>query len=430
MKIAVVGGGAAGLVSALLLQEAHDVTLFEATERWGGHARTLHVEHQGATVPVEVGFRYFFPGRYPALLALLALLDLRVGRYANQFSVRRPERMGHTIVLPPMSLRHVVNLLRRPEDVMDVLRLRRFMVAEESLVAEGDWTMSLEEYLDARGYPRAFSERFLYPMMGASWGAPAALMPEFAAYSILKVMRMVEKTTDFLVVDGGLSAYVAALVGRLGCALRLGTPVESVDRDEAGVLVRTAAGEERFDAVVLAVESWAVADLLAGSEALAAWRARVTPFREFLSTIAVHGDVRLMPEHRGDWAPVNHLHTSAGVYMTEWLGREAGVEVFRSWIGAEDEDPSSCWLRTSYRHLVVTPESGRLQADIAAAQGEGGVYLAGMYVTDVDNHESALMSARHVAEALAPESETLRRWREMTESGAVPRGIDEPSRRP
>src|SRR5688572_14665137 len=43
MRIAVVGGGVAGLVAASLLHEDHDITLYESEYRLGGHAHTVEV---------------------------------------------------------------------------------------------------------------------------------------------------------------------------------------------------------------------------------------------------------------------------------------------------------------------------------------------------------------------------------------------------
>lgn len=40
-RIAVIGGGVAGMVTAWLLESAHDVVLFERNDRLGGHAHTI-----------------------------------------------------------------------------------------------------------------------------------------------------------------------------------------------------------------------------------------------------------------------------------------------------------------------------------------------------------------------------------------------------
>ena len=40
-RIAIVGGGISGLSAAYYLSPNHDVTLFEAAPRLGGHARTV-----------------------------------------------------------------------------------------------------------------------------------------------------------------------------------------------------------------------------------------------------------------------------------------------------------------------------------------------------------------------------------------------------
>ena len=40
-RIAVIGSGAAGLTATHLLQQKHHVTLFEASNRIGGHTNTI-----------------------------------------------------------------------------------------------------------------------------------------------------------------------------------------------------------------------------------------------------------------------------------------------------------------------------------------------------------------------------------------------------
>src|SRR5690242_1622647 len=44
MRIAIVGAGVSGLVCAHMLHRDHELVVFEASDRAGGHANTVHVE--------------------------------------------------------------------------------------------------------------------------------------------------------------------------------------------------------------------------------------------------------------------------------------------------------------------------------------------------------------------------------------------------
>ena len=56
-RIAIVGSGIAGLTCAHVLGPKHDVVLFEADDRLGGHANTVDVDDAAAgTLGVDTGF--------------------------------------------------------------------------------------------------------------------------------------------------------------------------------------------------------------------------------------------------------------------------------------------------------------------------------------------------------------------------------------
>jgi len=57
MRVAVIGGGGAGLVAAWLLEHSAEVTLFEAEDRLGGHMRTIRVDTEKGPVFAEMGFQ-------------------------------------------------------------------------------------------------------------------------------------------------------------------------------------------------------------------------------------------------------------------------------------------------------------------------------------------------------------------------------------
>jgi uncharacterized protein len=53
VRIAVIGSGVSGLVCAHLLGPRHEVVLFEADGRIGGHTHTRDVDEDGRSVAVD-----------------------------------------------------------------------------------------------------------------------------------------------------------------------------------------------------------------------------------------------------------------------------------------------------------------------------------------------------------------------------------------
>ena len=83
-RIAVVGTGIAGLSAAWLLSRHHDVTVYEAAARIGGHSHTV-VTPEG--VPVDMGFIVYNEANYPNLTALFAHLGVATQASDMSFAV-------------------------------------------------------------------------------------------------------------------------------------------------------------------------------------------------------------------------------------------------------------------------------------------------------------------------------------------------------
>ncbi len=87
MKIAVIGTGIAGLVSAHRLHPEHEITVYEAGARLGGHTNTVRVETAGDSQWVDTGFIVFNDRNYPNFEPLLAELGVATQKSHMSFSV-------------------------------------------------------------------------------------------------------------------------------------------------------------------------------------------------------------------------------------------------------------------------------------------------------------------------------------------------------
>ncbi|GAA0465890.1 hypothetical protein GCM10010361_32480 [Streptomyces olivaceiscleroticus] len=89
VRTAVVGSGIAGLTAAYVLPNAHEVTLYEAADRLGGHAHTHDLASaDGRVHQVDSGFIVHNTRTYPHLLRLFDELGVATQESEMSMSVR------------------------------------------------------------------------------------------------------------------------------------------------------------------------------------------------------------------------------------------------------------------------------------------------------------------------------------------------------
>jgi hypothetical protein len=439
VRIGIIGAGVSGMTAAWLLQHDHKVTLFDKAPRLGGHVETIPVTIGGETVHAEVGPRFFFDTAYPYFLALLRLLAVPI-RWSDAMASITEVARGRTVVLPPRSLRHVASLARSPQLVRHVLSLRRLIEEQPVIAARRDFSITFRRHLAEGGYPASFGPEFAYPFLAACWGAPLAKLPEFPVYSLLKGMPP-RKRPGFYEVTGGMSRYVQAFGDELARVdVRLGVGVKRVEHDGDPAMGARAAsnpdlslgrfvvedtnGERlRFDRLVVATSSRDAAEVLRGLPAGADLARLVATYRHFDTEIVIHGDASLLPPDRRDWAHNNLFFDGDLAWMSDWQGLRHGLPVIRTWLPKGRAAPRPLYGRRTFHHVLMHPENALLQRRIAAAQGAQGIWVTGMYAVDVDNHESALLSALVPAMALAPRAKNLARLLDAVGQGAA-HGLD------
>jgi predicted NAD/FAD-binding protein len=412
MRIAVVGGGIAGLGAAWLLDEEHQVLLFEKGEILGGHARSVEVACEGRRVTVDTAFQYLSPSMYPTFARLLDILGVATVPVRASFSIHA-ERSQRTFLLTPSPRARDVRAVLHPESLAWLLQLRHTLGAAVRVERSGDFALTVAELVERLRVTTGFRREVLYPFLSALHGtslddtkamsARAALM-----YPVHHRPRNVLVPFELREIAGGAARYVRALAGSLRQAeVRTGVAIERVLREGAGYALVDARGARHLvDQVVLAAPADRAADLLADLPHAAALRERLAALRFTDATIAVHADARRMPSDRADWSYCNVLHAGSVGRLSIWKGRDAGVDVFKSWIdpGAEVRE---LYGQYAYRHVLMSPAYFRLQDLLPTFSGQHGLWLAGSYTRHIDSHESGLLSAVEVARHLSPGSVRL-----------------------
>jgi len=414
MRVGIIGGGAAGLATAWLLDQTHDVVLLERENRLGGHANTLEIDRGDGPVAIEAGFEFYSEAMFPIFHRLLQILRVEHDPFPMTITLYRPDG-ADTIGLPPVRGGRVHWPSFRPRQLADLVRFRQVLEGAGAIMRAEDRATTLQHYLDDIGAPEAFRERFLYPFLQASWCVERADLEQFVAYNALRYAWLHRRTgltsAPWLEVRGGARSYVQALARQLTrTTVRTGAAIARLTRAGGAYRVEEPGGRAHdVDHLVLATNAEQASELLAGLPAATALRGLLSQVEYFPTTISIHGDRRLMPPRRSDWATINMRHDGTHSQATVWKGWKSEAPIFRSWTTFDRVAPDPLYAAARYRHGKVNRAYFRVQRELPRFQGVDNLWVAGLYTHDVDCHESAVMSGIKIAERLAPGSPRLRR---------------------
>jgi predicted NAD/FAD-binding protein len=409
MRIAVVGSGISGLSAAWLLSRQHQVTLFEAENRLGGHTHTVDVTLDGQAFPVDTGFLVFNHRTYPELTRLFDTLGVETVASEMSFSVRldQPDLEWAGTSLGTVFGQRA-NLARPAfwHMLRDILRFNREAVREPALAS----SMALGDYLKARGYGKPFIEWYLLPMAAAIWSCPAAQMLAFPLSSFVTFchnhgLLQVTDRPQWRTVKGGGREYVNKLAAGIG-DIHLGQPVESLRPRGDKVELVSGSVSGLYDQVVLACHSDQSRGILAGHYPAQSHLLRHIPYQP--NRAVLHSDASMLPRRKNLWAAWNyqsgHSTLSQRPVAVHYLINRlqllpTDTPVIVSLNPLQEPDPALVHGEFHYSHPVFSHQTVGIQRQIAAANGRDGIWLAGAWL-GYGFHEDGLASALQVARRL------------------------------
>ncbi|MCR3754126.1 NAD(P)/FAD-dependent oxidoreductase [Lentzea californiensis] len=365
-EVAVIGAGVAGLTAAYVLQRRHDVTLFEADDRLGGHAHT----HDLDGVHVDSGFIVHNERTYPNLIRLFRELGVSTQDSEMSMSVRC-DGCG----LEYAGARKLPGLFAQPKNAANPRYLRMlaevtrfYKHAQRVLDHEEAHDVTLGAFLAIGGYSRYFVDHFIVPLVSAVWSSGAALSMKYPAWYLFEFlanhgMLAIGGTPQWKTVVGGSRTYVDRAVKGLK-AVHVGTPVRAVTRGVAGVEIRDEDNVlHTADHVVIATHPDQALGLLADptreeKEVLGA-------FQYSRNETWLHTDASILPRASGARASWNLYKRACHeandqVLVSYHMNRLMRLDEPRDFVvtlNPHDVNPDSVLAKMVYEHPVYTPES-------------------------------------------------------------------------
>jgi len=430
MKLAVIGGGWAGLAAAVqAISDGHQVSLFEMAAQLGGRARSVDCKGAEAQDLTLDNGQHILIGAYRQSLALMR----QVGTEPEDLLLRLPLRLrypdleglslpsGHPV---PAFARAVVAYAQWtwPERLSllkhcAVWALKGFRCDPRVSVAQLCATL-----------PRPVREQLIDPLCVAALNTPAAQASAAVFLRVLKdALFSGSGSSDLLLPRRPLSDLLAGPAANWlrtqGARLHLGQRVSSLVSEGARWLV----DGERFDAVVLACTASEAARLVEPIAADWAQMARGLHYEPIVTVYLQSPGSRLpgpmMALHEGPQAPAQFVFDLGQIHQSDdAAGRFALViSGARAWLDQGLDATVEASLQQAQRALsthwatpprllraltekratfACTPGLRRPPARIASGLLAAGDYVQGPYPATL---EGAVMSGNAAARDLARE---------------------------
>lgn len=341
MKVAVVGGGWAGLAAAVrAVQAGHQVSLFEMASQWGGRAREVDV----AGMALDNG-QHILIGAYVRTLALMHTVgvDSQAALRRMPLVLRYPDGRGLQLPRGPAWLVFGWGVLRAQgwtwRDKLALIRTAAGWAAAGFRCAPHATVASISADLPAR--VRAL---MIDPLCVAALNTPSA---EASAAVFLRVLRDAlfsgPGSADLLLPRSSLTQLLpgpaTAWLAQHGAALHLGERIDQLQRDGSDWRV----SGQAFDAVVLACTAAEAARLAAPHNA--AWAAAAAAFAyEPIVTVYIASEGAQLPQPmtallEGPQAPAQFAFDLGALGAEQGNERASGVFAFvvsgaRPWVDA------------------------------------------------------------------------------------------------
>ncbi|KAK0468076.1 uncharacterized protein EV420DRAFT_1635337 [Desarmillaria tabescens] len=442
MKIAVVGSGAAGLASTWALNEYsdHEVHLYEADDRIGGHANTVLLPARAGSEEchVDTAFIAFNRCTYPNFLRFLRLdPTIRILSTSMSFSVSRDNGFFEWSGKNIWSVFCQRKRLLDPSMWILLYDIIRFNVCARRLLDEpAELGLSIGEYLRKEGYSDSFRDNYLLPMTAGIWSTPPdAFAMTFPAQTLVQFMMnhqllRVTGKSEWLTIAGGSQEYIKRIIEALPREqLHLSTPVQSLisigDTAAPQILLTTVNGNKVFDRVIFACHSDAVLSILkAGGGVTDEEHQILSAFRWNENECVLHYDEALMPKNREAWSCWNYLaessvdeygktrlnpprlsiipkeHLEVGMNALQHLSYAKHGPILVTLNPPYEPRPEMIIGRWKYDHPLLDANAKRSQVLLKRIQGVRSIYYAGAYLK-YGFHEDGFTTGLEAAEAVA-----------------------------
>jgi predicted NAD/FAD-binding protein len=419
-RVAIIGAGAGGVAAAHFLAGTHDVDLFEARSKIGGHCDSHVIDYRGHRITVDLGAQFFHPNTHPIYVTLLEQLGLYDPAHPNRDDTL--EAPGSLCIFPTaggppiFASSHPLATLPRSIEFANYTQLARHAV-----LSNLSWEISVDAWIRSLPVSQSFKHDVAYPWTAALIGSSRAEALRASARSILQTFALsfpadIAQGASTFNSTIGLQGNLQRLLDRSRrVRVHLSTPTHGLTRCRGGWLLETPAGRRGpYRYVVLNAPPRVGRQLLRRLPGFGHVTELLNVYEYFDSRLLIHTDPAYVQRDRANWEAYNAGVDGRECEGSVWFGglhqklpSGGTIDVFKSWAERRRHDPKRILLERRFQHPLISRSTIRAARALRPLQGHDGLYFSGQYTTGFDTQESAVYSAMKVAESLAPRSRSL-----------------------
>lgn len=401
-KIAIIGGGAAGLVSSRILSKQYSIDLFESSAQLGGHIRPFQINYANKIVTVDTAFLGFKHEVYPNFSNLLKDLDISthpVEIFGSVHLTKKQKLFKRDHGIPSLEGQSSSDLARE---------YKKFLICLARAQKQIDiHKVEIKDYLTSSNISSTFIDEIVIPDISSIWGIQPTEAEQMSVAGAIGSLLTVGKGVH--IIKNTTSEYLSKLIASIDTvSVSLNSSIQKISSTaERRVLIETKNTSQTYDAVLFACPADQAYSLL--SKEL---REKYNALSEinYADTVAIlHKDSKTIKSLGAFAGHFNYLDDRDGASVT-WdysliyknlFECEAFLTVGQtSLLESKKIERHSIINIAKHRHCVHTTKSTCAANDLLKINGGNNIFFCGSYLGLAPVHEAAITSAINTAQLI------------------------------